>query len=504
MKRARTGLLCMLLLAVFCLIPAKSTQAATAKRLFTITINDGFVSQKVPVYQYTESGGSFTVAAKKTLRTLPVYAGAKTVRISIGSKTSLYKNTYKSVTYKKKATLSGTTSLKLTLKTKAGASKTMTVKLIRPSMPKISSLKTSASTFTPGNYARLSVKLNMKAGVAVKAYYKVKNSSGKVVYQKILGTRKSTNYTAYWDGRPSKGNAAGLSASDYVPAGTYKLTAYLQYTVGGKNKFISKTVTVKIKRASSGTSGTAGGNGAGDSPAGGTGVGTATDNPAFRATAWKWKVTLSGDDTLDFMAEQICQQVLTSSMSETERARALFVWCVKNFTYLGSNINTKTSQSQVDQIAASAACVAYAKQADTQIATGKAAVNWTDGYFGSKEGSGMHKTKMGWTKAGLIQKKGNCLVLSCIYQTLLRHAGIEAHIVENPSGSGHHFWNVVKIGSKYYYCDVNKGFYDSDPDKKTFFLRGTNFEDSQWARVRKNESKYAIAQKVSAADCPGR
>lgn len=493
LKKVKTGLICMILLAVFCLVPTREAQAATAKKLFTLTINDGFVSQKVPVYQYTETDGTVYVAAKKTLRTLPVYAGSKTATISISGKTSLYKNSYKSVTYKKKVTLSSSTSLKYTLKTKNGEKKTMTVKLTRPSMPKISSLKISPASgtgFTPGNYSRMSVKLNMKSSVAVRAYYKIKNSKGKVVYQKDLGTRKSTNYTAYWDGKPSKGNQAGLSTSEYVPAGTYKLTAYLQYTVGGKNKFISKTVTVNVKKASTG-----------ESESANSGNSSNTDTSDFKATNWNWKITLSGDDTLDYIVETICQQVITNDMTEIERARALFRWCVKNFTYLGSNISVSTSKAEADKIAASAACISYAKQVDTQIATGKAAVNWTDGYFGTKNSS----TKIAWTKAGLLQKKGNCLVLSSVYQTLLRHAGIEAHIVENDGKvAQHHFWNVVKIGSKYYYCDVNKGFYDSDANKKTFFLRGTNFKDAQWAAVMKDKAAYAIANQVSAADCPGR
>ena len=503
----------MILLAVFCLVPTREAQAATAKKLFTITINDGFVSQQVPVYQYTETNGSFYVAAKKTLRTLPVYAGAKTAAISISGKTSLYTSTYKSVTYKKKVTLSSTTSLNLTLKTKGGAKKTMTVKLTRPSMPSISSLSVSPSSgtgFTPGNYSRLSVKLNMKSTVAVRAYYKIKDSKGKVVYQKDLGTRKSTNYTAYWEGKPSQGNQSGLSTSDYVPAGTYKLTAYLQYTVGGKNKYISKTVTVKVKAASSGENGNADNSGT-DNGNSNTG---SSDSSAFQAANWNWKITLSGDDTLDYMVETICQEVLTNNMSEIQRAKALYSWCDKNLTHIYTNIDVSASQAKVDQVAASAACVSYAKQADTQIAAGKAVVNWTDGYFGSSEKSSLKTIKRNWIKAGLIQKRGNCLVMASIYQTLLRHAGIEAHIVENDSSAGHHFWNVVKIGSGYYYTDVDRTTYDSvlsDSDY-TYFLRGTDFfyKEKLYSTVavnKKNSSgeyRYAIAKQVSAADCPGR
>lgn len=488
----------MIMLLVCCLVPGRDAQAATtAKRLFTLKINDGFVTQQVPVYQYTESDGTVYVAAKKTLRTLPVYAGAKTAKITISSKTSLYKNNYKSVTYSKKVTLSSSKTLKLTLKTKTGEKRAMTMKLTRPSMPKISSLKTSptkSAGFTPGNYSRMSVKLNMTSSVAVKAYYKIKNSSGKVVYQKDLGTRKSTNYTAYWDGKPSKGNQAGLSTSSYVPAGTYKLTAYLQYTVGSKNKYISKTVTIKVKSAATTTTSTS--------------TSTSTDTATSTSTSWSWKQILSGDDTLDYMVEKICKEVLTSNMTEIQRAKALYNWCDKNLTHIYTNITVSTSQSQVDAITASADCVSYGKQATALIAAGKASVDWSDAYFGSTSAK-MKTTKLNWIKAGLTQKKGNCLVMAAIYQTLLRHAGIEAHIVENTlasGGGGHHFWNVVKIGSKYYYTDIDMTTYSSgvSDSSYTWFLRGSNYfyNENRYKTVK--SSKYTIAKSVSTTDCPNR
>ena len=127
------------------------------------------------------------------------------------------------------------------------------MKLTRPSMPKITSL-TVPSTFTTGGSRRLTVKVRTSAGVAVKATYKVKNSKGKVVYSKTLGTRKSCIYTAFWNGKPSAKNAAGLPTSQYIPAGNYKVTAYLKYTVGGKSKTISKTVKLKVKSGQSQTS----------------------------------------------------------------------------------------------------------------------------------------------------------------------------------------------------------------------------------------------------------
>lgn len=494
-------------MAVCCLLPAREAQAATAKKLFSIVVNDGFVSQTVPVYQYTESNGTNYVAAKKTLRTLPVYAGAKTVKISISGKTSLYKNTFKSISYKKSAALSSSTSLTFTLKQKDGKRKTAVLKLQRPAMPKISSLKTSPTSsagFTPGNYSRMSVKVSTRSSVAVKAYYKIKNSSGKVVYQKTLGTKKNVNYTAYWDGKPSKGNAAGLSTTDYVPAGTYKLTAFLQYTVGGKNKFISKTVTVKVKNSGSSQENNSQDNTSqnGDTQNGGS------TGASLQAKNWSWKVTLTGDDTVDYLAETICQKVLTNNMTEAARAKALYTWCGKNITY--SKDFSIADKIDVSSETAKAAVASYGKQADTQIATGKAVINNADTYF-PKSSAGMQKTRIGWATKGLSKWRGDCLIMSLSYEILCRHAGITANIVENSLKSGaspgHHFWNVVQIGGKYYYADVNQATesYRTGGLRYDFFLRGTQYyyQHQLYSSVLQT-TKYKIAKSVSADDCPDR
>lgn len=484
----------MLLLLVCCLIPGETVQAATkAKRLFTFKISDGSVTQKAQVYEYTEDDGDVYVAVKPAQQTLTMTAGAKTAKFTVTSKTSHFKKNYKSLSYIKKVTLTTGKTLNLKVKTKTGVQRAYKLKLLQPG---ISALKISETTFTPGS-SKLKVQLNMKSITPLKAYYKIKNSSGKVIYQKTLGTRKSTNYTTYWSGKPSKGNKAGLSVSEYVPAGTYKLTGYVEYKVGSKTKYISKTVTIKVKKTTSVTK---------------PNTNVNTDTSAFKAKNWKWKVTLSGDDTLDFMVEKVCQELLTNEMSEIQRAKVLYNWCDKNLTHIYTNITVKNSQSKVDAITASAACISYANQIDTQLATGKADVDISDGYFGKNS-----STKKNWIKAGMTQKKGNCLVMAAIYQTLLRHAGIDAYIMENtlPSGGGgHHFWNTVKIGNQYYYCDIDMTTYGAGVSdaEYTWFLRGTKFfyKENRYKTVavnQKNKSgeyRYRIANSVSAADCPGR
>ena len=479
LRKKSAGFICMLLLAICCLLPATEAQAA-AKKLFSLVINDGFVSQTVPVYQFT-SGSTSYVAAKKSLRTLPVYAGSKKVTISIKGKTSLYKSTFKSITYKKKATLSKNTTLKYTLKKRNGGKETFQVKLTRPSMPKISSLNVP-SKFTTGGSNRLTVKL--------KASYKIKNSKGKVVYSKTLGTKKSCTYTAFWNGKPSAKNAAGLPASEYVPAGTYKLTAYLKYTVGGKSKNIKKTVSFKVKAGKVQE----------------TDETDPTADGSFTAKNWSWKVGLTGDDTLDYLAEVVCQQVLTNGMSETARAKALYTWCGKNLTYQsGAPKLTGSGKNYMDITSsqAKAAIASYGKQADSQISSGKAAVNVKDNYFSS---SGLQKTKINWGKAAFVKRYGDCLIMSLTYETLCRHAGLTVDIVENDGSAGHHFWNVVRIGSAYYYADVNQ-FTESWKNGNTnyaFFLRGTRYcnQYGLYSTV-KQTNKYKIAKSVSTTDCPG-
>lgn len=493
MKRIKTGLICMFLLFVCCFIPGERAEAATtAKKLFTFKISDGSVTQSVPIYEYKEDDGDVYVAAKKTQQTLQMTATAKTAKFTITGKTSYFKKNYKSILYIKKVTLTTSKGLNLKVKTKTGELRAFKLGLLRPG---ITALKVDSTTFTPGS-SKLKVQLNMKSATALKAYYKIKDKSGKVVYQKTLGTRKSTNYTTYWSGKPSKGNKAGLSTAGYVPAGTYKLTGYVEYKVGSKTRYISKTVTIKVKKSAT---------------SGSTGTNTSTDTSAFKAKNWNWQVILSGDDTLDYMVEKICQEILNNDMTEIQRARAIYTWCDKNLYHIYTNINVNTSLSKVNALAASSEVAAYAAQVDTQLNTGKATVDSSDGYFATKS---TQKIKLNWLKAGLTQYQGNCLVMASINQTLLRHAGIDAYIVENTGSAGHHFWNVVKIGGKYYYTDVDRTVYDralSDSDY-TYFLRGTNafYKEKLYSTVAVNKKtkagayRYRIANSVSAGDCPNR
>ncbi len=168
MKKVRTGFFCMLLLMFCCLVPSKEAQAATSRKLFSVVVNDGFVKQTVPFYEYKEKNGTTYVKPAASMRKLPVYAGAKTVSVSLTEKTSYYKNNYRSVTYKRKASLSANTNLIYTLKNKKGQRKTAVLTLQRPNMPKISSMsaKTPSGGFVPGK-GKMTFKISARSSVAV-------------------------------------------------------------------------------------------------------------------------------------------------------------------------------------------------------------------------------------------------------------------------------------------------------------------------------------------------
>lgn len=490
MKKNQRALLFIALFMVCWLLPAGKAEAAAAKKLFSIVVNDGFVSQTVPVYQYTESDGSMYVAPKENLRTLPVYAGAKTASITIKGKSSLYKKTFKSLSYKKKVPLSGTTTLTYKLKKKDGTIQKATLKLTRPSMPKISALSVSpgqSTGFTPGNYNRLAIKLSVRSGVEVQAGYKIKNSSGKVVFQKQLLKKKSVNYTSYWSGKPSADNAAKLSASAYVPAGTYKVTAYIQYVVGGKTKTVSKTVKIKVNSAETAAKDDASGS-----------------DDDFQSANWNWKVILTGDDAADYLAEQICQQVVKNGMTEAARAKALYQWMGNNMTHAYSAPKTNgKAYMDITSKNAKAAITEYGKQMDKQIRQGKAVDKKTDNYFAK----GSTKRDI-WIEQGLVYRNGDCLIMALVYSTLCRHAGIEADIMENTlasGGNGHHFWNVMKVGGVYYMTDADMVTYSKGISSYDYFLRGTNYMN-KWARYKKARTNggYSVVSSVSKTDCPER
>ena len=465
----------MLILILCCMFP-RGAQAATAKKLFSLKISDGAVTKTVPVYQYKASDGTITVDAKKSMRSITVSALAKNLSVSVADKKSVYVKNYRSVTYMRTPSLvTGTKVLKYFVKTKEGKVHTFEIKANRPALPSVSSLKAdvSSSGFKVGS-GSLKITLKTKAQVACKTTIRIKNSAGKTVYTKVLGKKPSGTFTLNWSGKPSSGNKAGLSVSSYVPAGTYKIVAYVKYVYGKVSKVATKSIKVAVKDAS--------GN-------------DASSN--FKAASWNWKVVLTGNEKVDYLCELICQKTIKNGMSDVQKAKALYTW-------LGKHVMWTKQRNVADKIDVSseaglAAVKAYKTQSDNLVAAGKATVDCN--IYGKAQ----------FALTALSKGRGDCWNMSDAYVALLRHAGIFAGTVGHTAVGGSamgHYWTIVKISGKYYYADVNQysnSYYQQGiTNNYYYFLCGSNSCYNLALYNTVNTSKYPLAKQVSKTDCPGR
>ena len=109
-------------------------------------------------------------------------------------------------------------------------------------------------------------------------------------------------------------------------------------------------------------------------------------------------------ETVDAIADEILAYILTDGMTEREKARAVYDWCVGSIIY-----STRTSY-----------LMGYN----------------TDGAY-----------------AGLKNRRGNCFVYFSTAAELLSRAGIENIMIKRTNESNPHYWNLVKVDGEWYHFD---------------------------------------------------
>ncbi len=464
----------LLLLSMTAVMPVS---AASAKKLFTLEVQDGYQTQSVQVYE-AANGSSLTMKAK----TLKVNPAAKTMKLKVTDPTRYYTAGYTQYKVTAAKTLKAGKSRKVTIKATKADGTVLSGKLTvtRPSKPTISSSKLTDTSMTEGGTLSGTVKLKSQVAVSVKL--QILNASGSTIYSEKLGdyTEKNPSLTWAWNGEKKNGGEA--------EAGSYKARIVLSYIYGKKTKTVKKNASFTITEEESKSSGTV---------------------AAFTKT-WDWKVMVTGNDTVDYLAEYICQAVLKPGMSEVKRAKKLYRYCETHFT---SNriggwkaASSLTSHIDITSTEAKAAIKNYSKQVDAMIASGTAV----------KKISGMVKFNANNTKTAMVKWSGDCLNMARMYQVLCRHAGLDADILHNSLKSSDplkHYWNVVKIGDNWYECDPRMGFLRNEG--YVHFLRGTKFMETLNEKAGNNadnvkqysniDSKYKkLYAKVSKTDCPGR
>ncbi len=465
---------------LFLCMAGSMVEAASAKKLFTVQINDGYEVKNVDVLESAD-GGSLALKTSQ----IAINPASKKITAQITKYTSYYKKHYTDSFVTAKAAPKSGKSKKLTVKatnTENGSILT-TIKILRPAKPKIKSVSLSTRTAAAGEGMIATVKVTSKTLVSAKV--RVQNAAGKTVRTIEIGSSTQNNPTlkVNWDGLDDAG--------DTVEEGAYKLKTTISYLYGKKTKTVSKTVSLTVKGGKSSTS---------DEIESGSG---------FKKT-WNWTVYLTGNDTVDYLAEYICQSVLNPGMSEVQRAKKLFNYCANHFST--SRINgwsgAKKLKSHIDisSAAAKAKIKAYGKTVDDLKAKGKAL----------KKTSGKVPFNAGNTKTAMVKYSGDCLNMARMYQVLCRHAGLDADILQNSLKGNdplHHFWNVVKIGGSWYECDPRMAFLRKEG--YVHFLRGTKFMESKNDQAGNNsdnvrqysnihDSYKEVYAKVSKKDCPGR
>ncbi len=133
---------------------------------------------------------------------------------------------------------------------------------------------------------------------------------------------------------------------------------------------------------------------------------TAYDTSGNAATATA-KVTIKPitQSTLDSLADEILSVIVTSSMTEREKAKAIYDWCRENLKY-----STVTS--------------------------------YLMGYY--------YKAAY----SGYKLRYGNCYTYYAVARSLLTRAGITNMMIQRDSTTDPHYWNLVQIDGSWYHFDT--------------------------------------------------
>ncbi len=485
MKNRKRILLSAALFGLLTVSSGKQVLAGETKtKLFTLHIKDGYSTTKLPIYEYRDEA-SVRIAPEQGQEAVLTNAASAKVKTKVKGKSAYCKQTYKTVTVTKAAKVRAGKGKNLKIKAypNEGGTYQTKIRVKRPALPTLSATLSKTTYYLKQGALRGDVQV--KAAVPVTAKVQVLNKKGKTIYTHELGrsTEEDPSFVWYWDGRGSD--------EDYVAKGKYKATFILTYLYGKKQKNVKTTIALTVKN------------------------GTAAADPAETPTAeqtektWPWIMYITGNNTLDYAAEQVCQSVLTSDMGEVQRAKTLFDWCAKHFTRNGKNSKTAAKglpeKLDVSSAAAKSRIKAYGAVLDQLKNSGMAQINTA-----TNIGFNANNTIVAITK-----ESGDCVNMARMYQVLCRHAGLDSDIIGNTLPSGDplkHFWNIVKVNGAYYECDARMA--NARGEGFVHCLRGTTFMetlnpskgngDDDVRRYGNIDRSKAIYKLISKTDCPGR
>lgn len=269
-----------------------------------------------------------------------------------------------------------------------------------------------------GNYLVIRSYIRMEEGTA-DLCLKIYNKKGNFVFQKKFKNRTGGSFSYRWKGKPSKKNAAGVSAKKYVRQGTYTVELSV-LSKADQLPTAQKTCRLKISKKA---------------PAGKAGLMEAAGIPI-----------LTGDPEVDYMAEQICKSAkVDKTQNQSEKVKRIYHWMTVNqkhvHYYEGGTFkkyyNLASSRKKID---------AYKKTTDALYKNGSLIYNYDQALIQRK-----------WC---MERRIGVCTDQAAIFKILCNHAGIQAGICSgyylNRNGTkAPHAWNYAVVGGRTYYYDVD-------------------------------------------------
>jgi len=133
---------------------------------------------------------------------------------------------------------------------------------------------------------------------------------------------------------------------------------------------------------------------------------TSTDSAGNQASVTVYLTVLDITmDTVNYYADNILWQIVNGTMTQREKAWAIYRWCTGNLTY-----STRTSYLMG---------------------------NYVDGAY-----------------SGFTIRSGNCYIYYAVSSVLLTRAGLENIMVQRNDPANPHYWSLVNIGGEWYHFDT--------------------------------------------------
>jgi len=164
---------------------------------------------------------------------------------------------------------------------------------------------------------------------------------------------------------------------------------------------------------------------------------------------------------VDYMAEQILQEIPTAGKSATEQIRAVYDWIIQHCSRYSWD-----GTYYFDQKAVEAATGQFYQYCQQQSADGKITLRSelenTSGYSSADGFSVSYDSNLyiaNFAYEMMMTRTGNCAHYSALLALLLGHLGFDCRLIPgdfvNRDGSAvEHKWNYVLVDGQYYWLDV--------------------------------------------------